>query len=705
MGSRGTPKVRAIVGLCLLASLAVLVLLSWAGSAGAKGRRRHSVAPVAVLNLSARVLPDNGSLVASERGSRIRRGDRVRHIVIRFGDGSAPVLRTSLRARAVHHYRHPGIYDVRVTIRTSRGSVIHASKKVVVLHRRAVTLRRGTLVVGGSRVASAFGVPASQQSIIILRAGSRIPRRGRAIVVLPRVGAKLPNGYVGKVNGASRNVDGTVTITTTPASLGAAYSRFSVALSERLAEAHPMLVSSDRSGRLVARAASLSALPFTCTTSGGYTIDATANLSATHVDASLDIYEPAIHFLFTFYPSFTLGVSFTGSAHCSLDGDLELPVAVSAPLAVTIQPVFDIDASGSLSASTTWSPRMAIGFDRAPGISDNPIAFGSSITVNAKGNADVNVFAALSIGLSVGGRLGVTGTAGPEIDTAASFSTNGTSGTACASVVGYLKADLTANASVFVKSWSWSLFSGEFDRTKLYSHCATTAGGTGGSSGAPIGGGTGTGGPGGGGTGGGGTPSPPAGASISASQGGQYGCGSCSALNIQVHDFPTGTYTYYCHDNSGAGGSDTVFYSHPVTVTSADQSTWPGVFCDDSPPFTAYLVMDGVRSNSVTFSGSSSPPPPPTTYAETPGSVVHTWTDYADAGGTEGPTIPSNQTVQITCKVTGFQVADGDTWWYRIASSPWSNGYYGSADAFYNNGQTSGSLLGTPSVDGAVPNC
>jgi hypothetical protein len=99
------------------------------------------------------------------------------------------------------------------------------------------------------------------------------------------------------------------------------------------------------------------------------------------------------------------------------------------------------------------------------------------------------------------------------------------------------------------------------------------------------------------------------------------------------------------------------------------------------------------------------PPPPPATYSETTGGVTHTWTNYTNAGGTQGPSIPSNATVQISCKLTGFAVADGNTWWYRIASAPWSNSYYASADAFYNNGQTSGSLLGTPFVDPAVPNC
>ncbi len=95
----------------------------------------------------------------------------------------------------------------------------------------------------------------------------------------------------------------------------------------------------------------------------------------------------------------------------------------------------------------------------------------------------------------------------------------------------------------------------------------------------------------------------------------------------------------------------------------------------------------------------------PTTHAETTGSVAHTWTDYADAGGAEGPEIASNQTVQIACWVSGFRVTDGNTYWYLVGSSPWNYGYYVSADAFYNNGETSGSLIGTPFVDPAVPEC
>jgi len=95
----------------------------------------------------------------------------------------------------------------------------------------------------------------------------------------------------------------------------------------------------------------------------------------------------------------------------------------------------------------------------------------------------------------------------------------------------------------------------------------------------------------------------------------------------------------------------------------------------------------------------------PMTYGETSGGVAHTWTDYSDAGGNEGPAIPAYMTVRVACRVSGFQVQDGNTWWYEIASSPWDGGYYVSADAFYNDGSTSGSLHGTPFYDPAVPVC
>jgi hypothetical protein len=63
-----------------------------------------------------------------------------------------------------------------------------------------------------------------------------------------------------------------------------------------------------------------------------------------------------------------------------------------------------------------------------------------------------------------------------------------------------------------------------------------------------------------------------------------------------------------------------------------------------------------------------------------------------------------NQTVQITCRATGWTAPDGNNWWYEIAA-PWSKNYWVSADAFYNNGETSGPLTEMPFYDPNVAVC
>ncbi len=123
---------------------------------------------------------------------------------------------------------------------------------------------------------------------------------------------------------------------------------------------------------------------------------------------------------------------------------------------------------------------------------------------------------------------------------------------------------------------------------------------------------------------------------------------------------------------------------------------------ESSPPPAPAPVATPAPTTPTTSTPGAAPAP---TFAETTGGVTHTWTNYTNAGGTQGPSIPSNTTVQIACALPGFRVADGNTWWYRIASSPWGGAYYASADAFYNNGETSGSLIGTPFVDPAVAAC
>jgi hypothetical protein len=166
-------------------------------------------------------------------------------------------------------------------------------------------------------------------------------------------------------------------------------------------------------------------------------------------------------------------------------------------------------------------------------------------------------------------------------------------------------------------------------------------------------------------------------------------------LSWQASSDPSGIARYTVYLNGGA-----------VATTTGTSYTFGDLACGTGYT-VGVLATDNADNNSARpqiGAGTQACPPPPT-WGETAGGVAHTWTNYTNAGGSEGPTVGSGWTIQISCKLSGFRVADGNTWWYRIAQSPWNDSYFVSADAFYNNGATSGSLHGTPFVDAAVRDC
>ncbi|MGZ6973528.1 MAG: hypothetical protein ACXVKQ_06305 [Acidimicrobiia bacterium] len=190
---------------------------------------------------------------------------------------------------------------------------------------------------------------------------------------------------------------------------------------------------------------------------------------------------------------------------------------------------------------------------------------------------------------------------------------------------------------------------------------------------------------------GGGTPPAP-GAAVQIG----WSAGHPGWIYMALSGFPPGSYQYTCQFASGGNASFTLSVaSSPVTFDN-------GHTCFDlQAGDTVSVSVASVQSNSVTVGGA----PPQKGTGETVGGVTNTWSNYANAGGTQGPAIQSNQTVAVSCRVQGLAVADGNNWWYRISTSPWSNSFYASADAFYNNGRTSGSLIGTPFVDPAIATC
>ncbi len=166
---------------------------------------------------------------------------------------------------------------------------------------------------------------------------------------------------------------------------------------------------------------------------------------------------------------------------------------------------------------------------------------------------------------------------------------------------------------------------------------------------------------------------------------------------------------------SQAPGVGKILHGSPVEFAAVSSTPQNGTASSAPPPQatagnSTQPPASQPQTSPATQSTSAAAAPPAgggagSSVLETTGSVAHTWTNYTNAGGYEGPEISKNATIGIACRIQGFAVADGNTWWYRIASSPWNSQYYVSADAFYNNDSTSGSLDGTPYVDDDVPPC
>jgi hypothetical protein len=110
----------------------------------------------------------------------------------------------------------------------------------------------------------------------------------------------------------------------------------------------------------------------------------------------------------------------------------------------------------------------------------------------------------------------------------------------------------------------------------------------------------------------------------------------------------------------------------------------------------------------ITGAGNSPDPSSPTAVGariEVTGGLAHTWSDYKTGEGEPGRRLAPEEEVEVSCRIRGFEVGDGNVWWYRIKPPPWNNRFYATADAFYNDGERSGPLKETPFFDPVVPIC
>jgi hypothetical protein len=706
---------RLLAVCCSTAFLVGLVGVESAGATDGLTAKAHHHVAASVVQLRVTTLsPRAGNRVTfSLAGTRLRRGAHVRSLRIAFGDGESLKLR-STHARPAHTFRRPGVYRTRLVLVDSSRHRSTATRTVIVARRKnRVVLRKTTSRLRGRALVGLTPLSPTRDRLV-LGASTRVPSPGHTLLI--GRSSLVPNGLIARVESSSRGAHGDVHVTVRDVGLTAAFAKLSVAYTHHVGKSLILTRNHARGVAPTLTEVPASDVPFVCSNDSGVKVDATADFSKTEISAILEPAERVFSFSVIAEPTFTLDTSFEGSVKCELgDGfTLNIPVPSVPGLEFGIGPYFDLTASGAVSVNATWNPSIFLDISRAPGPGGDSNFFQVHNKANAtgSGSASVTLDGGIQATISAGNVAGLRVSLGPQI----TASVNTTSSSVCLVVTSDIELEVQLFANVFFVSGTLTLYDGKYFDSTLVNQCTSGSGGVSGS----------------------GSSSPPQ----NGGGGGGGGTGSSPPYVGPVVDETTGsaaqTWTNYA-DAGGEQGQDigsnqTIgIVCRVIGLTVPDGNNW--WYLVGSAPWNAtfYTSADAfyngptsvplrdtpfVDSNVPLCSSSAGPSPSPTTppstpsqptaantYPETTGSVVRTWTDYADGGGTEGPEIGSNVTVQITCRVQGLEVPDTDTWWYQIASSPWDNTYYSSADPYYNDGQTSGGLHGTPLVDTNVPVC
>lgn len=372
------------------------------------------------------------------------------------------------------------------------------------------TLRSSTVQPTASQVVSVSGEPSGTMSVVLAK-GARVPAVGAAIVLTPS--AKTPTGALGVVTGTTGVAGGGTRVTTKPATLEDAYSSFEAHINGTLGElsehAHETSELAHAAG--VVNLDPFSDASFNCDNpSVKDSITHKIDLSDLQVNAEVDIpswsngfYGPGVLFSIGGQPKLGIGVKFTGDETCTAKTLADIPIPAAPGLDLEIGPDFTLHASGAVGVELEWTPRIFYGFSRFRGEpGNNWESFHNDGTTKFSGDADLTLGLALEAGLSLGGRVGIRGSLGPQIK--GDVSAQSSPPQACLNVNADFAATLTAFANDFFNEYNFTIGSATFGNLQLYHACTST--GSGGSSGGSSEGSSGGSGGGGAGGSGGGSP-------------------------------------------------------------------------------------------------------------------------------------------------------------------------------------------------------
>lgn len=327
-------------------------------------------------------------------------------------------------------------------------------------------LKKSTVILSPKSVRLLRGNPASGQTLT-LAPGARPPRLGAALVLPPS--AKAPDGVLGVVI-SRRKLGRSWKLALKPGTLDSAYSSFHAHLDAPLGEAVAAPESASSSSAFGHFAPS-----FTCHGPAlGHPITTHVDLSEMHLTLDLTT-QPSIDFLLSGTPRFQLGVAFTGTATCTARALIPIPVADTG-IVLGIGPQFTFSAHGEVGANFSWAPRMTFGYfrSRSSGNTDTHVFNNAGSAVAFSGGAGVDLYLALETDITLAGRVGVSGTIGPDLS--GSLQADSAGHGTCFGVNASVKAQLSAFADVLFSSWNFQIFSGSFGSVPIYRRCGNDLG-------------------------------------------------------------------------------------------------------------------------------------------------------------------------------------------------------------------------------------
>lgn len=287
---------------------------------------------------------------------------------------------------------------------------------------------------------------------VILDDGAPRPEEGEPFVV--PISDVAPEGVLGVVTDVreiDHGDDEVAEVETRPALLGRAYSEIDVE-GRTLAELTP--------GPSVM---TLLASQFDCTGSGkvdGPEIQ--PDLGSLELDLHIHPSQREFRLVLAGQPQIGVAISAHGEAQCHYTGHTGLPFFIpGTPILLKIAPAARAETSGDFKASFSWGPEIAVGVDKPRHRRARAVHTLSTPALEPpsfEARAHASLFLGFSLSLSVAGRIGLEGTAGPEI----TADLNADNASPCLTADSSVAYSLSAFTRVFFKSRKFPLKKGSF---------------------------------------------------------------------------------------------------------------------------------------------------------------------------------------------------------------------------------------------------